>query len=443
MAVQGVGAIVGALTATQGRCAATASSALAGFGHDDLRASAALLMADSALPVVLAGKVLFGLGLPWIVHRRCSRCCSAARRRTCRAARSRRPSSRSARRRRSSIALGAALVALMDYRLVLLVQAVDGRRRGRSALLTRMQRTVAALDRDFYDELVAADGQPRAARAHARRGAGGARPRGADRRPAAAATRSSCSRGSRSTPAGPATDRCATARSRSTSSRGSSPPTSGRRSSAASRSGSARSTTSSTTSTTRARSSTTARCRGSWSCRGPPSPAPRTASARPAASTATSPAATSCATATAPGRCSRTTSARRRGISYVLENRRAMTRLLPGAVRALPRAARRPLPGAAADRAGGGRADRRGGGGDRRRLDAGPVQLRLLRARVPGAPDGRRARRGVRPRRPRRRLPHPHHPRPAARPRDLPPDRRRLHGPARVPAGLACSASRA
>ncbi len=39
-------------------------------------------------------------------------------------------------------------------------------------------------------------------------------------------------------------------------------------------------------------------------------------------------------------------------------------------VRPLPRAARRPLPGAAADRAGGGRADRRGGGGHGRRLDA-------------------------------------------------------------------------
>ena len=131
------------------------------------------------------------------------------------------------------------------------------------------------------------------------------------------------------------------------------------------------------------------------------------------------------------------------GISYVLENRRAMTRLLPGAVRALPRAAGRPLPGAAADRPGGGRADRRGGGGDRRRLDARPVQLRLLRARVPGPPDGRRAGRGVRPRGPRRGLPHPHHPRPAARPRDLPTDRRRLHGPARVPARLRARRPRA
>ena len=112
-------------------------------------------------------------------------------------------------------------------------------------------------------------------------------------------------------------------------------------------------------------------------------------------------------------------------------------------VRALPRAPGRPLPGAAAHRAGGGRADGRGGGGHGRRLDAGPVQQRLLRARVPRAPDGRRARRGVRPRGPRRGLPHPHHPRAAARARDLPPDRRRLHGPARVPPGLACSASRA
>ena len=36
---------------------------------------------------------------------------------------------------------------------------------------------------------------------------------------------------------------------------------------------------------------------------------------------------------------------------------------------------------------------------------------------------------------------HPHHQRAAARPRDLPPDRRRLHGPARVPARTRCSAS--
>ena len=101
-----------------------------------------------------------------------------------------------------------------------------------------------------------------------------------------------------------------------------------------------------------------ASCRGSWSSAARTSPAPCTASARRAASTATSPAATSCATPTAPGRCSRTTSARRAGISYVLENRVAMTRLRAAAVRALPRAAGRPLPAAAARRAARGRADR-------------------------------------------------------------------------------------
>ena len=81
---------------------------------------------------------------------------------------------------------------------------------------------------------------------------------------------------------------------------------------------------------------------------------------------------------------------------------------------------------------------------DRRRLDAGPVQLRLLRARVPRAPDGRRARRGVRPRRPRR-----------ASATSAPPTgsqrvhaiyrrhRRRLHRPARVPARLAARRARA
>ena len=107
------------------------------------------------------------------------------------------------------------------------------------------------------------------------------------------------------------------------------------------------------------------------------------------------------------------------------------------AVRVLPRPARRPLPRAAAHGADRGRPDERRGGGDRRRLDPGPVQLRLLRARLPRAPDGRRARRGVGPRGARRRVLHPHHERAPARPRDLPPDRRRLHGPARVPPRLA------
>ena len=101
------------------------------------------------------------------------------------------------------------------------------------------------------------------------------------------------------------------------------------------------------------------------------------------------------------------------GISYVLENRVAMTRLLPELfdhyrVRPVDHYPALLLDGAAR------RSRRRGGEerGDGRRLDAGPAQLRLLRARVPRPPDGRRARRGVRPRRPRRRLLHAHDPRP-------------------------------
>ena len=90
------------------------------------------------------------------------------------------------------------------------------------------------------------------------------------------------------------------------------------------------------------------------------------------------------------------------GISYVLENRVAMTRLRAGAVRRPPRAAGRPLPAAAARGAARRRAGRRRRG-DRRRVDAGPAELGVLRARVPGAPDGRRAGRGVGPGRARRR----------------------------------------
>ena len=83
---------------------------------------------------------------------------------------------------------------------------------------------MAALDRDFYDELVAADGQPRAARAHARGGAGGARTRRADRgRPPPRRDLHAAGDHVRRRRARRRTGR-ATARSRSTSSRGSSRP---------------------------------------------------------------------------------------------------------------------------------------------------------------------------------------------------------------------------
>jgi predicted MFS family arabinose efflux permease len=83
----------------------------------------ALLMADSSLPIVLAGKALFGLGLPWIVVALLTllqrstppqlqgRAFAAAELAT-------------GAPQTLSIALGAALVALVDYRFVLLAQTL-------------------------------------------------------------------------------------------------------------------------------------------------------------------------------------------------------------------------------------------------------------------------------------------------------------------------------
>jgi MFS family permease len=134
MAVQGVGAIAGALTATQ---ALTRHGELrtAGFGMT-IFALGALLMADSALGVVLAGKVLFGLGLPWIVVA----LLTLLQRST--------PPHLQGRAfaaselalgapQTLSIALGAALVAVVDYRFVLVVQAATVGLAG-VYLLTRM-----------------------------------------------------------------------------------------------------------------------------------------------------------------------------------------------------------------------------------------------------------------------------------------------------------------
>ena len=62
----------------------------------------------------------------------------------------------------------------------------------------------------------------------------------------------------------------------------------------------------------------------------------------------------------------------------------------------------------------------------RRAADAGPLQQRLLRARLPGRRDGHRAGQGLRPVRRRRPRLHAHAARAAARRRDLPARRRRL-----------------
>ena len=130
------------------------------------------------------------------------------------------------------------------------------------------------------------------------------------------------------------------------------------------------------------------------------------------------------------------------GISYVLENRTAMTRLVPqlfAEYRVRPvdhypqllLAALRAVAPAAEGEA------------TVVVWTPGPAELRLLRARVPRAPDGRRARRGLRPRRARRRAVHAHDAGPAARARRLPPPRRRLRRPARVPSRLRARRARA
>ena len=95
------------------------------------------------------------------------------------------------------------------------------------------------------------------------------------------------------------------------------------------------------------------------------------------------------------------------GVSYMLANREVTKRVLPGALRSLPRPSDRPVrAGAARDAAGAGAAD--GARSDLRRAHAGRRQLRLLRACVSRARDGRRARRGPRPARARQRRLHAH-----------------------------------
>ena len=129
------------------------------------------------------------------------------------------------------------------------------------------------------------------------------------------------------------------------------------------------------------------------------------------------------------------------GVSYVLENRAAMTRVLPERVRRPPRAPGRPLRPVAAQRAPPGQPRGRRPRADRRRAHPGRLQLRLLRARLPRPPDGRGAGRGPRPRGRRPRRVDAHHPRAQAGRRDLPAHRRRVPRPGRVPARLRSSAS--
>jgi MFS family permease len=121
MAVQGIGAVAGALTATWAM-AAHGEGRLTGFGMA-IFAIGTLATADSSLAIVLAGKVLFGLGLPWVIvgtmtllqratpaHLQGRAYCAAEL--------------AIGAPQTLSIAAGAALVTVMDYRLLIVVQAL-------------------------------------------------------------------------------------------------------------------------------------------------------------------------------------------------------------------------------------------------------------------------------------------------------------------------------
>ena len=120
MAIGGIGAIAGAVTATRvmNRRGETALTAL---GMTMFAIGCVLLM-DGWLPIVLAGKVLFNFGVPWMFIG----LVTLLQRRT--------PAPLQGRAYAASeftigvpqtlgIALGAGLVALVDYRYLLLVQA--------------------------------------------------------------------------------------------------------------------------------------------------------------------------------------------------------------------------------------------------------------------------------------------------------------------------------
>ena len=123
------------------------------------------------------------------------------------------------------------------------------------------------------------------------------------------------------------------------------------------------------------------------------------------------------------------------GISYVVENRRAMTHVFPELfashrVRPVSDYPTRLLGALRATAPTGSRRS------ERRRAHARRAQRRVLRALVPRPPDGCRARRGSRPLLPRQRRVHAHDRRRGAGRRHLPPHRRRVPRPAPLPPRL-------
>jgi MFS family permease len=138
IAVQGVGAVAGAATAAT-LVRRIGEGYLAGVGMLVFSLGVTLLMSD-ALPVVLAGKILFGAGIPWIVVA----LFTLLQRLTPGPLQGRTYSAVEVlvnTPQTVSIALGALLVAFIDYRLLLLVEAVVVAGAG-AWLLTRRSQAV-------------------------------------------------------------------------------------------------------------------------------------------------------------------------------------------------------------------------------------------------------------------------------------------------------------
>jgi MFS family permease len=140
IAVQGVGAVIGAATAA-GLVRRFGEGYLAGAGMLVFSLGVTMLLSDS-LPVVLAGKVVFGAGIPWLIvalftllqrltpgplqgrtYSAVEMLCNTPQ--------------------TVSIALGAVLVAFVDYRLLLLVEAAVVAAAGAWLLTRREQRVIA------------------------------------------------------------------------------------------------------------------------------------------------------------------------------------------------------------------------------------------------------------------------------------------------------------
>jgi MFS family permease len=139
IAIQGIGAVAGAATAAA-MVRRFGEATVGGLGLLVFAAGAAMLV-SSSLPVVVLGKVIFGVGIPWLVV-----ALFTLLQRTTPAPLQGRVYSAVevfvGTPQTVSIALGAALVAFVDYRVLLLVEAGVVAAAG-AWLLTRVEQRVA------------------------------------------------------------------------------------------------------------------------------------------------------------------------------------------------------------------------------------------------------------------------------------------------------------